>query len=118
MTAHPRIRADTGRVAVMRGPLVYCVEATDNGPDLDLALLGPEAMAGVRLTRLEDLGDAFALDLPMDIETDKDWGGTLYREVSPRTEAALRRFVPYYLWDNRMPGEMQIWMRRAAIASL
>ncbi len=114
LSAHPRVRADTGRVAVMRGPLVYCAEVVDNGPDLDLAALGPAAATDALMLQLDDLGGAVALDLPAQVETDTAWGDTLYRERQPSVETAIRRFIPYHLWDNREGGGMQIWMRRAA----
>ena len=34
MVAHPQVRADAGKIAVQRGPLVYCFEEADNGPNL------------------------------------------------------------------------------------
>ena len=42
--ASPRVSADRGRVALQRGPIVYCLEAADNGTDLDLVTLPPESV--------------------------------------------------------------------------
>ncbi len=111
MAAHPRIRADAGRAALMRGPLVYCAEAADNGPDLDLMALGPETVAGASPVVIPELGGALALDVPARIEADAA-GGALYVEGSWPAQTAIRRFVPYHLWDNRAPGEMLVWVRR------
>ena len=69
-----------------------------------------------RAARLDDLGGAVALDLPARVEDDAAWGAALYREDAPEPATALRRLVPYHLWDNRAPGPMQVWMRRAAPA--
>ena len=41
----PKVRQDAGRVALMRGPLVYCVETTDNGEDLNAIVLPRELSA-------------------------------------------------------------------------
>lgn len=108
--AHPRVRADVGRVAVMRGPLVYCVESADNGRDLDLLKLEPDAAASATPVLLPALGDAMALDLPARIE--RDDAETLYREEPWPANVAMRRFIPYHLWGNRTTGEMQVWVRQ------
>lgn len=109
---HPRIKADTGRVALMRGPLVYCAEAADNGPDLDHIRLPGHAPAA-RTATLADLGGAVALDVTAQVDSDAAWGRMLYAARPPAAETAVRRFIPYHLWDNRTPGEMRVWMRRA-----
>ncbi|MCQ1855908.1 glycoside hydrolase family 127 protein [Neorhizobium galegae] len=107
--ANPLVRHDAGRTALMRGPMVYCVEATDNGDGLN----GIRLTSGVSQTtmaELKDLGGAVALDVPA--SRDKaDWGDALYRTKPPETEEATVRFVPYPFWDNRSPGEMLVWVR-------
>jgi DUF1680 family protein len=39
-----------------------------------------------------------------------DWNGDLYRQAPPQWRAAPLTLVPYYLWDNREPGEMMVWL--------
>jgi DUF1680 family protein len=99
-------------VALMRGPLVYCAEGADNGGDLDMMTL-PSRLPGVRMETLADLGAAVAMDVPALVDSDAAWGGAIYAAVPPRAETAVRRFIPYHLWDNRSPGEMRVWIRRA-----
>jgi DUF1680 family protein len=107
--ANPLVRQDAGRAALMRGPLVYCVEATDNGSGLNgIQLSGDVAAATTK--DMAELGGAVALDLPVVRDT-VDWGSTLYRGGPPATEPGTARFVPYHLWDNRAPGEMLVWIR-------
>ena len=110
---HPRIKADTGRVALMRGPLVYCAEAADNGADLDMMAL-PASLGAVQTARVADLGGAVAVDVTARVDSDAAWGNTMYTTNPPRAETAVRRFIPYHLWDNRGAGEMRVWVRRAA----
>ncbi|KQV84410.1 glycoside hydrolase family 127 protein [Rhizobium sp. Root1220] len=107
--ANPLVRQDAGRTALMRGPMVYCVEATDNGDGLNgIRLTGSVSQATT--VEMADLGGAVALDLP--VTRDKaDWGDALYRTRPPETEPATARFVPYPFWDNRTPGEMLVWVR-------
>jgi DUF1680 family protein len=115
MYPHPRVRADTGRVALMRGPLVYCAETADNGADLDMMTL-PAHLSGVQTAKVADLGGAVAFDVPALVESDAAWGKAIYVSTPPKAQTAIRRFVPYHLWDNRAPGEMLVWVRRAADA--
>jgi DUF1680 family protein len=111
--ADPRVRQDTGRFALMRGPLVYCAEAVDNGDGLNaLTVTGDPAKAGE--TIVDDLGGAVALDVEATRDLSSGFEGSLYRESPPSTEPARARFVPYHLWDNREPGEMLVWMRGGA----
>jgi DUF1680 family protein len=107
--ANPRVRQDAGRAALMRGPLVYCVETTDNGHDLNgISLAGNPASA--RTAEIAALEGAVALDIPV-TRDEADWGSDLYRTTPPKSQAATARFVPYHLWDNREPGEMLVWIR-------
>jgi DUF1680 family protein len=41
------------------------------------------------------------------------WGEALYAEKAPEAAPDTARLVPYHLWDNRDPGEMLVWLRRA-----
>ncbi len=107
--ANPLVRQDAGRAALMRGPLVYCVEATDNGEGLNgIELTGN--LSDARTAELPELRGAVALDLPV-TRDEADWGATLYRTSPPKTKKTTARFVPYPFWDNREPGEMLVWVR-------
>ena len=107
--ANPRVRQDAGRAALMRGPLVYCVETTDNGQDLNgISLAGDPASA--KTAEIAALEGAIALDVAVTRET-ADWGTDLYRTAPPKSTSSTARFVPYHLWDNREPGEMLVWIR-------
>jgi DUF1680 family protein len=107
--AHPRVTADVGRVALLRGPLVYCLEGVDHDEPLDaLALppgtdLSPDAestLPGITVLR----GSGVRLIEDADL--------ALYRTYRPAAPAPLTA-VPYYAWDNRAPGEMQVWLRES-----
>ncbi len=105
--AHPRVRSNTGRTAIMRGPLVYCLEAADNkGRVRHLALPRPakltvqersDLLGGVTVVRGTALG-----------AVEDDWGRQLYRPDLARPIEFTA--VPYYAWDNREPGEMLVWL--------
>lgn len=107
--ANPLVRQDAGRVALMRGPLVYCAEGVDNGDGLNaIELTGDVGRA--KTAEIAELRGAVALDLL--VTRDKaDWGNELYRTSPPEKQAATARFVPYPFWDNRASGEMLVWIR-------
>jgi DUF1680 family protein len=107
--ANPRVRQDAGRTALMRGPLVYCVEETDNGAGLNGISLSADP-SKAKVSEVAGLRGAVALDLPVSRDA-SDWGVDLYRTSPPSAKPATARFVPYPLWDNREPGEMLVWVR-------
>jgi DUF1680 family protein len=106
--ANPEVRQDAGRKALMRGPLVYCVETTDNGAGLNGIELGD--LGTSTESTIAELNGAVALDLVV-MRDAADWGSDLYRTAPPQAKPATARFVPYHLWDNRTPGEMLVWIR-------
>jgi DUF1680 family protein len=108
--ANPAVRADLGRVALSRGPMIYCAEEVDNAADLNgLVLTGGVDKADT--ATVEELGGAVVIDIAAKRETWGDWNGSLYRADDPALEETKARFIPYYLWDNREPGEMLVWVR-------
>lgn len=108
--AHTRVREDAGKVALQRGPIVYCLEEDDNGSDLQNLILPREAfletlpmdeelLQGVVQLRAKGLREAPA-------------GDSLYSFEAPKREEQLLTFVPYYAWGNRtLDREMRVWVR-------
>lgn len=115
--SHPYVLENAGRVALMRGPLLYCVEGVD-APGADLRDLVLPAAADIAPEARSDLlGGIIALRAkgarqpPGD-----DWVGRLYRSANgvparPQPEQAEIFAIPYYAWANRGPGPMQVWLR-------
>jgi DUF1680 family protein len=91
--AHPYVRHDRGRVAIARGPLVYCVEGVDNKGEVDFTLAEDPAFS------VEDRPDLLG-------------GVTVIHGLS----ADGKRFtaVPLYAWDNRTAGKMRVWLKQEA----
>mgnify|MGYP001222990002 CR=1 FL=1 len=111
IAAHPHIRADAGKAAIQRGPLVYCVEEADNGAPLaSLSLpddpklterFDPELLGGCVVVE----GDGLATD-------ESAWPADRpYAPLAKRTRPVRFKAIPYYLWGNREPGEMSVWLR-------
>ncbi len=101
MRANSRVREDIGRVAITRGPLVYCLEEADNGSGLHLLRLSPHPKFEF------DGGSIYA-----NAYREEDGGSALYFEYKKPNERLQRvRFIPYYKWANRGEGEMQVYIR-------
>jgi DUF1680 family protein len=108
--AHPEVRQDAGRVALRRGPLVYCLEQTDNGIGLNRVSVAERTPFECRFD--PDLLDGLTtLSASVRADETSDWT-TLYRTEPVTTKATSIKAVPYFAWDNRSPGEMLVWLRR------
>jgi hypothetical protein len=90
VAASERVEADRGRIALQRGPIVYCLEWPDNpGVSVRDAVLADDA----KLTA------QFEPDLLNGVET---------------VQAGRLKAIPYYAWANRGKGGMEVWIARAA----
>ena len=106
--AAPMVAADRGRVALTRGPLVYCLEGVDNdGSVRDLFL--PRELDLRAEPRPELLGGVTILRGTAKRALPTDWSGELYRTAAGTAPARLIA-IPYYAWDNREAGEMVVWL--------
>ncbi len=108
--ANPKVRADIGRVALVKGPVVYCLEEADNGANLGGFELPDDAAL-----REEYDNTLFGGTMTITAEGVKvvdDGNASLYRTTPPKKEKAVMKFVPYCYWNNRGKGEMLVWVRR------
>jgi DUF1680 family protein len=90
--AHPRVEADRGRVAIQRGPIVYCLEGVDNPAGVRNVMLGKEPQFSSE-HRAELLG-----------------GVTVIHAVA--RDGRKLTAVPYYAWDHRAAGPMIVWVNQ------
>ena len=106
LCANPLVSADAGRVCLMKGPVVYCLESADNGSDLaDLWLQMPlEARCeegkhcGLPVITAKGSRAEDCKDLP------------LYSDRPYARKACEMRFIPFYAWANRGENEMTVWV--------
>lgn len=118
VTSHPYVTENAGRVALMRGPLLYCVEQADNaGVELRDVVVpdGAEFAASFRRELLDGL-----VTLTGRVRTESPGGGwshQLYSTSGADTghhdsgEVEITA-IPYYAWANREPGRMRVWLAR------
>ncbi|MFD0671405.1 glycoside hydrolase family 127 protein [Cohnella sp. GCM10027633] len=109
--SHPEVREANGKVAVQRGPIVYCMEEADNGANLrDVQLSSDATFAGEFVPEL--LGGVYVLRSDDAWRTDPSGVGTaLYTTARYAKRPASVRLIPYYSWANREEGEMSVWIR-------
>jgi DUF1680 family protein len=114
--ANPRVADDSGRVAIQRGPLIYCLEEIDqpSGIALSDVAVNPDRRPA------EQFQTEFRNDLLGGIVVLHHTGAVYERGASEKVlysrygkEATTRKvpltFIPYYAWANRQATSMQVW---------
>lgn len=101
--AHWNVEADRGRVAVERGPLVYCVEHPDNQFDIFSVLMSRKPHFSIGRTTIADTEvQTIGADAQL-LEIDQTTG----RQVLSDVRLTL---IPYYAWAHRGKGRMRVWL--------
>jgi uncharacterized protein len=109
LRSDPRVRDTAGKVAIKRGPLVYCLEETDNGPGLSALVLDADP-AWTAEFRPDLLGGT--VELRGRGRREAGWaGGALYAAGKPVETPVQIVAIPYAFWCNRGEGEMAVWIR-------
>ena len=88
--ANKSVKDDLGKVAIERGPIVYCLEAIDN-LNID----------SIYLSDIHELSTAFNPNFP---------GGIQTISGSETTGEKVFSAIPYYAWNNRGIGKMKVWI--------
>lgn len=111
--ANPLVEEAKNQIAVMRGPIVYCLEGQDIAGGYrinDIALPADIRFSEVKM-QLE--GHPFtALEGEAVLVNTEKWDNqTLYRELRPTQNKKVKiRLIPYYAWDNRGIQDMSLWL--------
>jgi uncharacterized protein len=117
LASNPRVSENRGRVAVQRGPIVYCMEQIDqpNMPAMaDVAIVGnPPAGKAFQAEHKADLLDGVTVlhhnGVVSEVSSSKE---ALYLPESSETvkmKPQSLTLIPYYAWANREPTGMQVW---------
>lgn len=102
--ANEKVEADRGRVAIERGPIVYCAEWPDNGFDIH-SLLMPKSPQ-LNITERPDLLNGITT-----IETEAQ--SLAYNDQGKlQVNDVTLTLIPYYAWNHRGPGNMAVWLLR------
>ena len=100
--ANTCVEDDAGKVAVMRGPVVFCLEEADNGRYLS------ELMIESIESQCED--SVILKGYREHTAGDK----ALYSTTPPRIEETSIKAIPYSRWGNAGEGEMKVWVRKVS----
>jgi DUF1680 family protein len=92
--ANQEVQANRGRIAIQRGPIVYCIEQADN-PGISYDEYTFSANESLQVEHMPELLG----------------GVTVLR--GKNGDGEICQFIPYHAWDNREPGFMQVWIREA-----
>jgi hypothetical protein len=113
--AHPNVRQMQGRLALQRGPIVYCLEGVDHGGiNLDRIALESGRAAELSVEHQPGLlgGVTVLRGVGKVIEEDGWHSELLYRRNQPASYRSIDlTAIPYCTWDNREAGEMRVWLR-------
>jgi DUF1680 family protein len=117
IASNPRVAEDRGKVAVRRGPVIFCMEELDQSNGI--------ALSDVAITVSEHLGKEFQSEYKADLLGGVEilrHEGKVFESASaqqplyvstgpeaPKTRPENLSFIPYYAWANRKPSAMQVW---------
>ena len=118
VAANPRVSEDRGKIAVRRGPVIYCMEELDQEHGVALAdvavPIGPRTGKEFQSDFKADLLDGIVIlrhrGSAYEVSSASE---ALYAPVNPaprKTRSVDLTFIPYYVWANRQPSAMQVWV--------
>jgi hypothetical protein len=102
--AHPEVQDDVGKVALERGPIVYCLEGLDNGGELEHLMLPDDA----------PLKADYRSHLLNGVCVIQGQAIVLKRKQQASVQETQQDFlaIPYYAWAHRGAGKMAVWIAR------
>ncbi|MDF2484053.1 MAG: glycoside hydrolase [Herbinix sp.] len=110
--ANDQVRVDQGKMALMKGPCVYCLEEVDNGENLGAIYVDPKTILSEGHPIEELFGELPTIEYDgmtltnAGVEEDELYGVPRFREATIHLKA-----IPYCLWNNRGRGEMLVWQK-------
>ncbi len=102
-----KVEANRGRVALERGPIVYCVEAVDNGGSVKNLFVSEKAAFEAVDAKMDVIGELTVLKGKA-ARAKRDEKGNVIEEPSDMLA------IPYYAWAHRAKGQMAVWLPREA----
>ena len=109
--AHPAVRANAGKVALQRGPVVYCLEEVDSGPNLPGLSLPQDAKLTLGDCDQALEGAPVIHGVAWRSAMTSQWEDVLYSPAGQKREEVAVKAVPYFAWGNRQPGEISVWIQ-------
>lgn len=107
---NPRVYENIGKVALVKGPSVYCLEEADNGDHLRSVMVSPKIEITEKY-REDLLGGTLCADFRGKRIDYSAIGEKLYGTEQPVYQEDTFTAIPYCKWNNRGKGEMIVWLR-------
>jgi hypothetical protein len=123
VAANPLVREDYGKVAVRRGPLLYCLEQMDQEDRASIFDVALSASAGPNWGFTSefrpDILDGIVLlkhqgKVPAKPLSEEPLYRTMENTAPSEGKEVNLTFIPYYAWANRIPGAMEVWIPYAS----
>lgn len=114
IVTNPNSRNNAGKLAIQRGPIVYCAEEADNGPVFTYAI--PTNTKWQAKLEPKLLGGVVTLTATVLRHDPKSWNGNLYLPATAPAAKPVKaplKLIPYCVWGNRKVGQMSVWLPRA-----
>lgn len=113
IVSNPKVINNIGRVAIKRGPIVYCLEQTDN----PFSVCDLEVFTDSLLTSSFEpiLGGVVVIKGKGSIVDTNIWKRNLYaplKDINAKRKEVEFTAIPYFAWANREPGPMEVWIRK------
>jgi DUF1680 family protein len=109
--ANPRVRADILKTAIVKGPLIYCLEEVDNGENLAAILVDCKEPLQEKYEE-NLLKGTTVIESKAKKVSEKAWSeDMIYEDKGVSLEDIRIKAVPYCYWGNRKKGEMLVWLK-------
>ncbi|OGV50763.1 MAG: hypothetical protein A2X49_12155 [Lentisphaerae bacterium GWF2_52_8] len=109
MEAHPALSYDCGRIALQRGPLLYCLEEMDNGKHLNDLIIDHSVELKASFEK-KLLGGAVSISGTAWRRDERRWKDALYLPLGTKIKQVKFKAIPFFLRANRHVGEMLVWI--------
>ena len=113
MEAHPKVEQLRNQAAIMRGPILYCLESVDL-PDEGMDLFNVFVREGSSFTVSDASGFPFGIKTIQGsgwYRANTPWTTDLYREIKPISSKKFPlTLIPYFAWANRGSADMSVWL--------
>jgi uncharacterized protein len=115
IASNPRVDATRACLAIQRGPIVYCLEDTDQeikGRLLDIEIDPSQPLFARKENNLLD--GVYIIEAKGQFVNPEGWEGQLYQPATlpakETTHPSTLVAIPYYTWGNRGIGSMRVWI--------
>tara|TARA_Y100000588_G_scaffold394775_1_gene517194 strand:- start:272 stop:2227 length:1956 start_codon:yes stop_codon:yes gene_type:complete len=118
IVGNPRVESITGKVAIGNGPLIYCIEASDQSFKTDLTDIMIDPDTDFEVTWSENTLEGVNI-IMVDGKrmNDTDWENSLYKKLTEKKSLITKdikiKAIPYFTWANREISPMKVWIPRS-----